>query len=87
MSVIYLDDFLLIGDTLQECRRNVEETLRLLNSLGFVTNLQKCELSPSQERKFLGFTLNSSRMTIMLPEGKKVSHTKTTKVVFSQTIM
>lgn len=52
LSVIYLDDFLLIGDTLQECRRNVEETLRLLNSLGFVTNLQKCELSPSQERKF-----------------------------------
>lgn len=76
LSVIYLDEFLLIGDTLQECRRNVEETLRLLNSLGFVTNLQKCELSPSQERKFLGFTLNSSRM---LPEGKRLAILKRLK--------
>lgn len=73
LSIIYLDDFLLVGDTLQECNRNVEETLRLLDSLGFVVNFQKCELNPSRERKFLGFTLNSSKMEITLPEEKRLT--------------
>lgn len=71
LSVIYLDDFLLFGDSLKDCSINVRETLLLLDNLGFIINKEKCELIPSQERKYLGFILNSSEMSISLPEDKR----------------
>lgn len=73
LSVIYLDDFLLFGDTFKDCSTNVRETLFLLDSLGFTINKKKCELTPSQEKKYLGFILNSSEMSISLPEDKRLS--------------
>lgn len=73
LSVIYLDDFLLFGDTYQDCLVNIKETLQLLNNLGFILNLQKCDLNPSQEKKFLGFILNSSSMNIILPDNKRLT--------------
>lgn len=73
LSVVYLDDFLLFGDTLQDCTTNVEETFNLLDNLGFVINPRKCALIPSQERKFLDFILNSLQMSITLPENKRLA--------------
>lgn len=40
-SVIYLDDFLLLGSTYAECSKNVSYTLTILRSLGFLINVQK----------------------------------------------
>lgn len=73
LSVIYLDDFLLFGDTFQDCTANVEETLHLLDTLGFVINPKKCELIPNQERKYLGSILDFSKMIITLPEDKRLA--------------
>lgn len=73
LSVIYLDDFLLFGDSYQECLINVKETLDLLDNLGFVINAEKCDLNPSHEKKFLGFLLNSSSMSVILPEDKRLT--------------
>lgn len=73
LSVIYLDDFLLFGDSFEDCVENVRVTLDSLDRLGFVINPHKCKLLPEQERKFLGFLLNSSTVSITLPEDKRMA--------------
>lgn len=70
-SVIYLDDILCIGDTFDECRNNVLETLRLLQSLGFVVNFEKSNLQPQKVCRFLGFMFDTESMTISLPDDKR----------------
>ncbi|VEN46531.1 unnamed protein product [Callosobruchus maculatus] len=70
ISVLYLDDFLLLGSTLLECKRNLQETITLLESLGFIINLAK-STNPRQSCTFLGFIYNSVGMTISLPQDKK----------------
>lgn len=70
-SVIYLDDILCIGDSYEECRRNVNETCKLLECLGFVLNKQKSVLHPQQTCRFLGFLYNTVDLTLSLPSDKR----------------
>lgn len=70
-SVQYLDDILCIGDNYLECLKNVKETLRTLECLGFVVNYDKSSLEPQQCCKFLGFVYNSTDMTLSLPDEKR----------------
>ncbi|XP_031331157.1 uncharacterized protein LOC116161828 isoform X1 [Photinus pyralis] len=70
ISVVYLDDILLFGNTRQSCVHNVKETLKLITSLGFLPNLEKSQLVPSQEIEYLGFVYNSIDMSISLPSTK-----------------
>lgn len=44
--VIYLDDFLLIGNSYEICNINVSETIRILEQLGFLVNYKKSNLIP-----------------------------------------
>lgn len=64
MSVIYLDDILCFGDDYEECKKNVDITIQLLESLGFIINKEKSCLVPKQKCKFLGFLLNSTNFSI-----------------------
>ena len=68
--VMYLDDMIIIGATEKECLTNLALTVGLLTALGFSINLKKSVLSPSQEIEFLGWTVNSAKMTISLPARK-----------------
>lgn len=70
ISVYYLDDCLLIGNTELECSNNVRCTLEIFQRLGFTINYEKSCLTPSNSIIFLGFLLNSSSMTIRLPSIK-----------------
>lgn len=72
LSVVYIDDFLLFGDNSEECSKNVRETLFLLSFLGFIINKKKSQLIPCQQCTFLGFFLDSKRMSIALPETKRL---------------
>lgn len=72
ISVIYLDDILLMGETFLQCQKNVEETTALLEILGFVINTNKSEIIPSQKCKFLGFYYDSIQMSVSLPREKIV---------------
>lgn len=69
--VAYIDDFLLIADNHLHSQLNTAFTLSTLESLGFLINHEKSSLVPNTTCKFLGFILNSSRMTIELPEDKR----------------
>lgn len=44
LSVIYLDDLLLLGETHASCLENVQKTVSLLESLGFIINKEKCKI-------------------------------------------
>lgn len=73
ISVVYLDDILLIGNSVDDCQRNVDITLCLLQELWFVINREKSRLQRSRQCKFLGFYLDTEIMLIELPENKRMS--------------
>ena len=66
-SVInYLDDFLIIGKTFEECQQGLITLIRLLHSLGFNISWKKV-ISPTQRVTFLGLELDSLSMSLRLP--------------------
>lgn len=71
MSVIYIDDILMIARNEKECKKNVQSTQRLLESLGFVINKEKSQLIPGQKCKFLGFILDAEDFSIYLTDKKR----------------
>ena len=73
LSSVYLDDFLLIGYSFTDCLHNVNFTIEFLTSLGFVINIFKSNLTPSQSQKYLGFIFNSCDMSLFLPENKRLA--------------
>ncbi|XP_043470998.1 uncharacterized protein LOC122504134 [Leptopilina heterotoma] len=72
LSVIYIDDFLLFGNTKRECEKNIAETTQLLTQLGFIINKEKSSLIPAHRQKYLGFILDSAEMLIKIPDDKRV---------------
>ena len=70
MSVIFVDDSYLQGDTKQECLQNIEATVSLLESLGFAIHEGKSILNPTQEIEFLGFVFNSVKWLFQLQKEK-----------------
>lgn len=71
MSVIYLDDILLFGNTFSDCLENINTTAALLESLGFTINREKSCMTPSHTCQFLGFNYDSINMTLELPQDKR----------------
>ena len=69
-SAAYLDDSLLKGDNYEMCRDNVLTTVHLLQSLGFTIHPDKSILVPTQRIEFLGFIIDTVRMTVELPSRK-----------------
>lgn len=72
LSVNYLDDFLCLASSYSDCLKNVSNTCALLESLGFIINIKKSVMVPTQTCKFLGFIFNTTDMTIKLPDEKKI---------------
>ena len=64
ISVVFVDDSYLHGDTYDNCLFNIKNTIQLLNSLGFTKHPNKSVLIPTQNITYLGFTINSVNMTI-----------------------
>lgn len=85
LSVIYLDDILLIGRTKQDCLWSIRQTRLLLRRLGFLINEEKSVLTPSQEVKFLGFQYNTAKMIMYLPQDKKENICKELRVLKTKT--
>lgn len=71
ISVVYLDDLLLFGNSYDLCVRNRDVTRWLLEDLGFILNKEKSQWKPSRICQYLGFILNSRRMLIELPREKR----------------
>ena len=85
--IIYIDDILVMAETESLLKDHVTAVVYLLENLGFVVNHPKSELDPSQEIKFLGFTVNSKTMELNLP-GEKIKkiRAEASKVLQSDTV-
>ena len=70
--IIYLEDLLILGNSMNEIFTARDSVIFLLQHLGFVINLKKCVLDPVQEKEFLGLIVNSQTMTLSLPKEKIV---------------
>jgi hypothetical protein len=73
----YIDDAIVFGDTIAECRENITATINLSLDLGFVVHPTKSVFEPTQNLTFLGFDLNSREMTVTLTM-EKAQHIKDT---------
>ena len=73
ISTIFIDDTLLIGETYEECKKNVQVSLELFQSLGFVVHPLKSVLSPSNRITYLGFEIDSLLMKVTPTEERKNS--------------
>ena len=66
VSFGYIDDSYLQGESVRECKENVDHTVELFERLGFTAYDKKSVLLPTQQLILLGFLLNSKDMTISL---------------------
>ena len=71
LSVVYMDDSYLQGDSVSSCRRNINAIVSLLQALGFNINERKSVLTPTQSLEFLDFIINSTDMAITLTPRRK----------------
>ena len=69
-STSYIDDNYLQGVDKNECIQNVIETAKLLLKLGFVIHPEKSQFEPSQKLVYLGFILDSQKMTVKVTPEK-----------------
>lgn len=68
-SLVYLDDFLVLGDTKEECLKAQLTLISILRSLGFFIAWNKC-VAPTQKIVYLGVEFNSIDMSVRLPNDK-----------------
>nr|CAI5852909.1 unnamed protein product [Callosobruchus analis] len=72
VTVNYLDDLLLLGDSFDNSKRKVEVAISLIRvrSLGFIINIKNSTLVSTRRCKFLGFVFDSVAMAIELTQSR-----------------
>ncbi|XP_077105640.1 uncharacterized protein LOC143764187 isoform X2 [Ranitomeya variabilis] len=74
LIVPYLDDFLVIGNSVTQCADRLAHAISSLQDLGWIINTDKSRLTPLSRQAFLGFQLDSISQKCLLPQirGKDV---------------
>lgn len=68
--IIFLDDLLVMQQTQRALERIAQDILILLQVLGFRINWEKSSLVPTQLIQYLGLMVDSTQMTVALPEDR-----------------
>ena len=84
-TIIFLDNMLLMSETIKGLETARDKLIFLLNSLGFVINLQRSVLVPLQKKEFRGLEKDSVRMNLTLPQ-EQVKKLKLKSQSFFQTL-
>ena len=71
--IVYLNNFLILGKTLEEAILSRDAVIYLLQNLGSV-------LHPTQRRKFLVMIIDSVEMTVSMPQEKVESNPKGVRI-------
>ena len=66
---VYLDDFLIVAPTYQECLNQMNTLIRLVRKLGFAVAWDKVE-GPTTKLTFLGIEIDTLDMELRLPQQK-----------------
>ena len=69
LTIVYLDDFLIVSKSKKVCAEALNVLIQLLRKLGFMIHWGKV-VDPTTRITFLGIELNSISMTLSLPEEK-----------------
>ena len=77
LSVVFVDDSYLQGET--ECLEAVEAAIALLEYLGFTIHEAKSILKPTQRIEFLGFIIDSTKITVTISKEKMIAITNKIK--------
>lgn len=67
--VVYLDDFLIIAPSQDECQKGLSTLISLLRKLGFAIAWDKV-IAPTMELIFLGININTRTKSLSLPQEK-----------------
>ena len=70
---MYLDDWLVLAQSCATCREHTSDVRRTAESMGFVLNLDKSDLTPAQSFDYLGMTIDSRSMSVR-PGAKRLKH-------------
>ena len=81
--IIYLDDILIIASSIETLNRHKTLAISLLESLGFLINYEKSNLTPSQQIVFLGMLVDSAPMQFILPQQKAVQIQKECRLLLN----
>ena len=75
LSASRIDDSYLQGDDYADCERNVMDTIKMFDSLGFTIHPEKSCFVPQQRLTFMGFIIYSVAMTVY-PTSEKIEKIK-----------
>ena len=81
--IVYLDDFLIIGENYDDCLTSMQDLMFVLRKLGFRLNYKKIE-GPVKCLTFLGLALDTVKMTISLPTDKLVELQKSLRSIYQK---
>ena len=76
VSVVFVDESNLQGNTYEARLHNIESTSESLQNLGFTLHPTRSILTPSQRITFLGFVVDSAQMILEITEEKKNKNNK-----------
>ena len=61
---VYLDNWLIRADTLEEAQLHSQTIIKVLQFLGWIINFEKSDLTPSQDFQFIVMQFNTRRFTV-----------------------
>ena len=83
--LIYIDDTILVADSVDKMRANVRLMLDCFHTAGFIVNSKKSCLEPQQCLTFLGFVIDTVKYTISLTDEKRHDiHGMTLKILHNK---
>ena len=65
-TLFYLDDWLIVGDSQEDCARMIDITLSVGKEMGLAFNIPKSHLCPSQSLTWLGLVWDTVSQTVAL---------------------
>ena len=77
--VIYLDDFLIMAESISLLLKHLALVVNILRFLGFLVNEKKSVFIPSQKIEFLGIVIDSNFLSFSLPVAKVTKVTQLCK--------
>ena len=85
--LVYLDDWITWADSKAKCRENISFIRNLLVNLGFLINISKSQLVPSQEIIWLGALWDTKELLVYIPLEKRKEISNLVKEMLNSSVV